>query len=117
MLKSRGPPSAAREGSRPFMPDWFLSVAQASADRLHEPKNPLNAPYITALDGDRLGIIMWRFGQRLRRLEQKKRPSLKPWRPLRIMRIPFISRLSVMKANPRTEVPFDQEHNRSEEHT
>ena len=44
-------------------------------------------------------------------LGTRKRPFLKPWRLLRIMRIPFISRLSVMKANPKTEAPFDQEHN------
>src|ERR1700747_461523 len=41
--KWRGPPSAAREGSSPFMPDWFLSVAEGSADRLHEPKTLLTS--------------------------------------------------------------------------
>jgi len=41
--KWRGPPSVAREGSSPFMPDWFLSVAEGSADRLHEPKTLLTS--------------------------------------------------------------------------
>src|SRR5271165_4584130 len=41
--KWRGPPSAAREGSSPFMPDWFLSVAEGSAYRCDEPKTLLTS--------------------------------------------------------------------------
>jgi hypothetical protein len=40
-----------------------------------------------------------------------KTPISKSWCLLRIMRMPFISRLSVMKANPKTEARFAQEHN------
>jgi hypothetical protein len=36
---------------------------------------------------------------------------LKSWYLLRIMRMPFISRLSVMKTNPEAESSLDQEHN------
>ena len=43
-------------------------------------------------------------------LGTRKRPFLKSWCLLRIMRILFISRLSVMKPNPEAEPPFDQEH-------
>lgn len=32
--------SAAREGTRPFMSDCFLSAAEGSADLLQEPKLP-----------------------------------------------------------------------------
>jgi hypothetical protein len=41
----RGPPSVAREGRRPFMPDWCLCVAEGSARCLHQPK----PPYLTTL--------------------------------------------------------------------
>jgi DNA-binding HxlR family transcriptional regulator len=44
-------------------------------------------------------------------LGTRKRPFLKSWCPLRNMRIPFISRLSVMKVNPKGETPLDQKHN------
>jgi hypothetical protein len=36
--KWRGPPSAAREGSSPFMPDCFLISAPGSDDRFGRPK-------------------------------------------------------------------------------
>ena len=32
-------PSAAKVGRNPFMPDWFLSVAEGSADPPYKPKN------------------------------------------------------------------------------
>src|SRR6201982_2201027 len=40
--KWRGPPSAAREGRRPFMPDWFLSVAGGCAERVNLAQNSPN---------------------------------------------------------------------------
>ena len=40
--KWRGPNRAQRKwGRNPFMPDWFLSVAEGSADPPYEPKNDL----------------------------------------------------------------------------
>ena len=60
--KWRGPPSAAREGSSPFMPDWFLSVAEGSAYRCDEPKTLLTSLPIShtrqrrAITDDRPGV-------------------------------------------------------------
>ena len=50
--KWRGPPSAAREGSSPFMPDCFLSVAEGSADRLRLPHSSNDTNRLAILDSD-----------------------------------------------------------------
>src|SRR6516165_5149493 len=50
--KWRGPPSAAREGSSPFMPDCFLSVAEGSADRLRLPHYSNDTNRLAILDSD-----------------------------------------------------------------
>src|SRR6516165_10220148 len=67
--KWRGPPSEAREGSSPFMPDCFLSVAEGSADRLRLPhsSNDTNRLAILDSDGPKKSIKLSKSGRRFAR--------------------------------------------------
>src|SRR6516225_8420785 len=79
--KWRGPPSAAREGSSPFMPDCFLSVAEGSADRLRLPHSSNDTNRLAILDSDGPEISTDHTKASFVSYESIHKDSVRFWRP------------------------------------